>query len=92
MSDNLPAFFRSKGITFGNYPPYVLEKAKSIIEKIEGGEHFSNLRGKRLIWNRKIVSIPINPDYRIIAEETAGKLKITHVVSHSEYDKLIGKR
>ncbi len=89
MSESLYSFFKNRNVDYRDYPAHVLEKAKTIIERIEAGEHFASLKGKRLVWNRAMISIQINPDYRIIAEEVGKELKFKSVVSHSEYDKLI---
>ena len=91
MTESVYDFLKSRGVEYRDHPDYVLEKAKVIIERIEAGEHFATLKGRRLTWNREMVSIQINPDYRLIAEEVGKQLKFKYVVSHSEYNKLIGR-
>lgn len=87
-----PYFFASRQIQCDGLPNNVLEKAQEIIEKIENGVHFSTLQGKRMLFDREMVSIPVNYSYRIIARDTESGLRIKCVVSHEAYNKIIKKR
>jgi hypothetical protein len=73
-------------------PEHIKTKAGSIMDQIQGGQHWSRFGGKRLVWKRSMISIPVGYSYRIIAREAEGSLTFEKVVSHEAYNKLIGKR
>jgi hypothetical protein len=61
-------------------------KARSILESVREGESFQQLNGKRMNYNRKIISIPIDNDYRILFKEEKSGLIPFDLLSHEEYN------
>lgn len=61
-------------------------KARIILNAIRSGEQFQNFNGKRMNYNRKIVSIPIDNDYRILFKEDESGLVPFEVMSHEDYN------
>ena len=79
-------FFRRRGILIHNAPIEVLLKARGIIARLESGTPYWKLRGKRLQWNRRVISIPVGRSWRILAEYDRGRVKARQVLSHSRYN------
>ncbi|MCR1347058.1 hypothetical protein NRY68_14960 [Acidithiobacillus ferrooxidans] len=56
--------------------PAMATKARRIIQAVTSGESpYTAFRGKRLICNRTIISIPLNDNYRILFRELPGGAK-----------------
>jgi hypothetical protein len=79
-------FFSRRGILTHNAPVAVLAKARSIIARLESGTPYWKLRGKRLQWNRRVISIPVGRSWRILAQDTGGRVQAQQVLSHSSYN------
>lgn len=79
-------FFTRRGILTHNAPLGVLARARRIIARLEAGTPYWKLQGKRLQWNRRVISIPIGRNWRILAEEKSGKVQARQVLSHSSYN------
>jgi len=62
-------------------------KARKIISSIQNGTAYTDYSGKRLNYNRKIISIPINRDYRLIVHDTLDGLQIKKLMSHEAYNR-----
>ena len=86
MSGFTTDFFRRRGILTHNAPIMVLAKARRIIARLEAGTPYWKLQGKRLHWNRRIISIPVGRSWRILAEEEDGRVEARQVLSHSSYN------
>ena len=61
-------------------------KARRILTSISGGECYTTYRGKRLKYDRKVISVPINHDYRIIYDHTPNGMVPRRVMSHEQYN------
>lgn len=62
-------------------------KAVRIIAAIEAGEDWQQFHGKRLRYDRELVSIPIGRKWRIIfSTRGEGPPTLVGVYSHSEYN------
>jgi hypothetical protein len=79
-------FFKRRGILTHNAPRMILVKARSIITRLEAGTPYWKLRGKRLQSNRRVISIPVGPSWRILAQDTGGRVRAQQVLSHSSYN------
>jgi hypothetical protein len=79
-------FFKRRGILTHNAPTAILLKARSIISRLEAGTPYWQLRGKRLQWNRAVISIPVGPSWRILAHDKNGRVEARQVLSHSSYN------
>jgi hypothetical protein len=74
-------FFTRRGNPVHSIPPAVLAKARQIIASLEAGTPYWKLHGKRLQFNRCVISIPVGRTWRILAED-----KARQVLSHSRYN------
>jgi hypothetical protein len=68
-------FFKRRGILTHNAPTAILLKARSIISRLEAGTPYWQLRGKRLQWNRQVISIPVGRSWRILAKEAGSRVE-----------------
>jgi hypothetical protein len=64
----------------------VVAKARRIITRLEAGTPYWQLRGKRMQFNRYVISIPVGNTWRILAEDKAGRVRARQVLSHSRYN------
>ncbi len=85
---NVNDFFASRGIRVGRLPGEVLERARKAIEKLESGQPYWKLSGKRLRRDRRTISIPLGRRWRLLAEDGDGQLRVRSVLSHEAYNKL----
>ena len=67
--------------------PNLVIKARNIIDSLKDGQDYRNFGGKRLNYNRQVISIPLNRDYRMICHDVDGKPTPQSVVSHEEYNR-----
>lgn len=62
-------------------------KARKIIDAIEKGSPYRVFKGKRLNHDRKVISVPVNSDFRLIYhEDNSKKLFLSKLQSHEEYN------
>lgn len=64
----------------------IANKARKIDSAIEQGMCYTNFLGKRLRYNRDIVSVPVTRDYRLIYDTSGGSLTPRSIVSHEDYN------
>ena len=80
------AFFTRRGIRISRAPRQILLRARQIVEKLERGEPYWKLHGKRLGCNRFRISIPLGRDWRILADDVHGRVVVREVLSHEKYN------
>ena len=86
----LQAFFKKREIDTRHIPPDVLERARKVVERIEGGESYLSVHGKRLVLNHMRISIPLGRKWRLLAdEEEDARISFRAVMSHQTYDSYI---
>ena len=61
-------------------------KARRIISLISLGTPYTDFKGKRLNYNRKVISVPINHDFRLIYKQYDSELILSKIMSHEEYN------
>ena len=64
----------------------LIEKARRIIKDIAKGVSYTQFKGKRMNYNRHVISVPINRDYRLIYRETETGLEIADLMNHEQYN------
>jgi len=64
----------------------LIDKARKIISDIEQGEHYSKYKGKKLRYDRNVVSVPVNQDYRLIFRETESGIEVQELLNHEDYN------
>ncbi len=81
-------FFSRRGILTHHAPSYVLARARRIITRLKAGTPYWQLHGKRLHWNRSVISIPVGRSWRILAREAGSRVEARQVLSHSSIHRL----
>ncbi|ALG67010.1 DUF7682 family zinc-binding protein [Beggiatoa leptomitoformis] len=61
-------------------------KARAILVAIKEGQAYQVFNGKRMNYDRHIVSVPIDNDYRILFKDDKDGLVPVVVLSHEEYN------
>jgi len=79
--------FDDDPIDLRSLTPKLVIKARSIITGLDQGQDYREFGGKRLNYDRQVISIPLNRDYRMICHDIDGKPTPQGVVSHEEYNR-----
>ncbi len=66
---------------------HLVLKARKIIQSVISGAPYQNFGGKKMNYDRRVISVPINADYRVLFKETEQGLKPFEVLSHEEYNR-----
>ena len=61
-------------------------KARQILTQIKTGISFHQLGGKRLNYDRKTLSVPVNNDYRLLFRRNTTGWQVFQLLSHEEYN------
>jgi hypothetical protein len=86
MSENMVTFFEQRGINGADrVPRRVLKKARGIICRLDEGHPYWKLRGKRMHYDRDVISIPVGRRWRILARWQGGKAIPRQILSHERY-------
>ena len=84
--NNLVSFFDRRKIDARHIPLEILTRARRIVLSLEHGESYLTFHGKRLRRNRKRISIPLGPKWRMLANEVDGRVLVQHILSHQAYN------
>ena len=79
-------FFTRRGVSVRSVPDHVLEKARSIICRLEEGIPYWQMHGKRLQRDRSVISIPVGQHYRLLAVDKDGRVSPRELLSHAGYN------
>jgi hypothetical protein len=63
-----------------------------LVERLESGVPYWTLHGKRVAWDRRLISIPIGRKWRLLAVDQGGRIVPREVLSHARYNDLGGQR
>jgi hypothetical protein len=64
----------------------LVRKAREIIQGIENGRPIADFQGKRMNHDRRVISIPVGRNYRLLCRDTARGPVVTELLSHEEYN------
>ncbi len=64
----------------------LVEKARTIIQAVANGEAYQHFGGKRLNYDRNMISIPINHDYRLLYYHAENGIELQRLMNHEEYN------
>lgn len=67
-------------------PTHVVQKSRYILDELEKGKHFSKLHGKRMAFDRAVISVPVGLRYRMLCQEEQGRILPVMVLSHEDYN------
>lgn len=65
----------------------LVSEAKNVVAGIGAGRHYAEFDGKRLNYDRTIISVPLGRDYRILFRDDDGGLMPISAMSHEAYNK-----
>jgi hypothetical protein len=83
------------GLDVYGIPVPIVERAVVLAEKLLAGSSIRSVGGKTLVRDRKVVSVPIGMNWRLlcaVVESNSGEeenIQPIRVVSHSEYNRVI---
>jgi hypothetical protein len=80
------AQFEQDAIDLRGLPSHVVEKARSILRDLDQGQHFTALKGKRMMFDRRVIRIPVGHRYRLLCREQDGHLFPWRVMTHEDYN------
>ena len=85
--NDITAFFTQRGIDGADkVPQKVLQKAQQIIHRLDDGNPYWQMRGKRLNQDRNMISIPVGRRWRILAFWRNGEAVPRAILSHERYN------
>lgn len=74
-------------IPLDHLPPGVKDKARSVLRRIQNGDSFASVGGKRLI-DRTVISIPLGMRWRLVLRETMEGFIPVEAMSHEKYNRI----
>lgn len=73
-------------INLRDLPDHVVLKARSVIAALQENKDYREFGGKRLRYDRFIISIPITRNYRMLCRDCGTMLIPQEVLSHEDYN------
>ncbi|SDY08743.1 hypothetical protein SAMN05421644_12833 [Allochromatium warmingii] len=64
----------------------LVEKARKIIADIHAGGSYTIYKGKRMNYDRHVISVPLNRDWRLIFQDTQDGIRCYQLLSHEQYN------
>lgn len=78
--------FTQDPINLRDLPDHVVIKARSVIAALQENKDYREFGGKRLRYDRFIISIPITRNYRMLCRDCGTMLIPQEVLSHEDYN------
>ena len=74
-------------IDLGHLPRHVVEKARAVLKGLRDGRAYTDYRGKRMHYDRTVISIPLGYHYRLICRDDPVRgLVPVEALSHEAYN------
>jgi len=64
----------------------IADKVRRIMDAIAAGTCYTSFKGKRMRYDRSVISIPVNREYRIIYDKCSNGIFPRTVMSHESYN------
>ncbi|BCX11173.1 MAG: hypothetical protein KatS3mg067_0111 [Thermosynechococcus sp.] len=80
------ASFASDVVDLRRLPKGIVLKARQVIAQLLAGADYRQFKGKRLNHDRRVISIPLSYDYRLICYDTGDRIEPRSVLSHEAYN------
>ena len=74
-------------IPMHDYPVPVVEKAREVLAAVAAGAPYMQFGGKRLNYDRTLVSVPVGRSYRLVFRDRGGQLAPKELLTHEAYNK-----
>ncbi|MBE9226724.1 hypothetical protein IQ264_14950 [Phormidium sp. LEGE 05292] len=78
--------FNEDPINLRDLPYHVVTKARLVIAALQENKDYREFGGKRLRYDRFIISIPITRNYRMLCRDCGTMLIPQEVLSHEDYN------
>lgn len=77
-------------IALDGLPASVVRKCRQVFKHLQGSLNYNHrFRGKRLQFDRTVISIPLPQYYRMLCRDEGQAIVPIKVVSHQEYNKIV---
>jgi len=86
QKQNWESTFMEDPINLRDLPDHVVIKARSVIAALQENKDYREFGGKRLRYDRFIISIPITRNYRMLCRDCGTMLIPQEVLSHEDYN------
>jgi hypothetical protein len=80
------ATFEQDSIDLRDLPPKVVVKAREIVVGLQERKDYREFGGKRLRHDRRVISIPVTRDYRLLCLDRGDGVEPKEVMSHEDYN------
>lgn len=85
--DAWEASFAADAIDLRALPERALvTKARQILAALAGGEDYTRFHGKRIGFDRALISVPLGKRYRLLLRDEGGALRPLECLSHEAYN------
>ncbi len=78
--------FAADRVDLRQLPKNVVVKARHILQGLAEHRDYREFHGKRLHYDRHVISIPVTRNYRLICCDRTGSLTPEAVISHEDYN------
>ncbi|NEO82725.1 MAG: hypothetical protein F6J87_00450 [Spirulina sp. SIO3F2] len=79
--------FDQDAIDLRSFPKNVVLKARQILDGLARQEDYRQYHGKRLRYDRQVISIPVTRNYRLLCRDRDGEVIPERMVSHEDYNR-----
>lgn len=84
--------YREDCVDITRLPPKVVAKARQVIEALHSGASLHQLRGKRFVFDRTLIGIPVTYRYRLLCRHLKAGIVPLKVMSHETYNAVVRNR
>jgi hypothetical protein len=84
--DEWLASFERDMVDLRGLPTHVVQKSRHILSELAKGRHFGILGGKRMVFDKTLVRIPVGHRYRMLCRQETGPIVPLMVLSHEDYN------
>ncbi|MFB3788982.1 MAG: hypothetical protein ACE15F_21695 [bacterium] len=75
-------------IDLRGFPKGIVRKARHVLARIQAGDSIAELGGKRMHYDRHILSIPVGNGYRMICEDQDNRIVPKQLLTHEDYNNI----
>ncbi|HPP00593.1 MAG: hypothetical protein HPY51_20610 [Candidatus Omnitrophica bacterium] len=80
------ASFEQDPVDLRGFPKGIVRKARHVLTRIQAGASIAELGGKRMHYDRHILSIPVGNGYRLICQDRNGRVVPQLLLTHEDYN------
>ncbi len=80
--------FGRDAIDLRGFPKGIVRKARHVLQRIQAGDSIAELGGKRMHYDRHVLSIPVGSGYRMICEDQDNRIIPKQLLTHEDYNNI----